>query len=196
MYFLYITTNKINNKRYVGLSKLNKPGVEKYLGSGKHLNRAIAKYGRENFSREIIAYYDNLSDVIAAEKSFILEHECHLSDEWYNIAVGFTTSGFKGKIQTEKHRIAMIELLKDKPRSNDSKLKQSITRKSKIANGDYSFNHHTAEQLKLIKTTGLNNKGRIHKKQLCCHCIKEYGPAPFARFHGDKCKSKSAQPQH
>ena len=54
--FIYITTNKINGKRYIGQRKFsnNHGGWKNYLGSGKLLNRAIKKYGIENFYRDIV----------------------------------------------------------------------------------------------------------------------------------------------
>jgi hypothetical protein len=57
---IYITTNLINGKQYIGLhSKNNKS----YLGAGTLLLKAIKKYGKENFSKEILKemvgeYYD------------------------------------------------------------------------------------------------------------------------------------------
>ena len=53
--FIYITTNHINGKKYIGQKKYDKYDYWKtYLGSGILLSRAINKYGRENFSKEII----------------------------------------------------------------------------------------------------------------------------------------------
>ena len=53
--FVYITTNHINGKKYIGQKRYDKANKWKsYLGSGIHLKRAINKYGSENFSKEII----------------------------------------------------------------------------------------------------------------------------------------------
>lgn len=52
--FIYKTTNLVNGKFYVGKC-MNDPR-ERYLGSGKLLKLAIAKYGEENFRREILQY--------------------------------------------------------------------------------------------------------------------------------------------
>lgn len=53
--FIYMTHNLVNGKRYIGKRKYDAAGrwVD-YLGSGVLLSRAIQKYGKENFRREII----------------------------------------------------------------------------------------------------------------------------------------------
>lgn len=48
---IYKTTNTVNGKIYVGQSIYDDPD---YLGSGKVIMYAIAKYGRENFTKEIL----------------------------------------------------------------------------------------------------------------------------------------------
>ena len=55
--FIYITTNMVNGKRYLGQKRfeLGKDWYS-YLGSGKYLKRAIKKYRRENFSRNIVCF--------------------------------------------------------------------------------------------------------------------------------------------
>lgn len=53
--FIYETTNLINGKKYIGKCIFNRQnGWKSYLGSGTYLKRAIEKYGKENFEREII----------------------------------------------------------------------------------------------------------------------------------------------
>jgi len=55
MAIIYITTNLINFKIYVGFYNGNNP---KYLGSGDLLLKAIKKYGRNNFRKEILEEFD------------------------------------------------------------------------------------------------------------------------------------------
>ena len=47
---VYLITNLINGKRYIGMDSKNNP---QYLGSGTLILKAIKKYGKENFKKEI-----------------------------------------------------------------------------------------------------------------------------------------------
>lgn len=51
--FIYKTINLITSKIYIGQ---HNGSYKNYLGSGVYLNRAIKKYGRNNFKKEIIEY--------------------------------------------------------------------------------------------------------------------------------------------
>lgn len=63
--YVYITTNLINGKKYIGSRKLNSPTLDSclkdaYLGSGKAFKLAVTKYGKNNFKKEIILICDNV----------------------------------------------------------------------------------------------------------------------------------------
>lgn len=67
MFFVYKTTNIINGKYYIGVHKTY--DIEDgYLGSGTILKKAIEKYGKENFSREILSYHDSYDSALKEEK--------------------------------------------------------------------------------------------------------------------------------
>ncbi|MDD2285627.1 MAG: GIY-YIG nuclease family protein [Paludibacter sp.] len=68
--FIYITTNMINGKKYIGQKKYMKHW-ENYLGSGVILRNAINKYGRDNFKREIIEDCITKEDLDRKEKYWI-----------------------------------------------------------------------------------------------------------------------------
>ncbi len=82
---IYKTTNLINGKIYVGQDKHNNPN---YIGSGDLIKRAITKYGKENFTKEILCVCENQLELDKQERYFI-NHLNSLNHEvGYNISVG------------------------------------------------------------------------------------------------------------
>ena len=67
-YLIYKTINIINKKYYIG-AHCTKNKNDDYLGSGVALNRAIKKYGKENFIREI------LHECSSKEEMYLLEEK-------------------------------------------------------------------------------------------------------------------------
>jgi len=53
MTYVYIITNKINGKKYIGSSRKSQID-ENYYGSGKVIKDALKKYGKNNFTRDIL----------------------------------------------------------------------------------------------------------------------------------------------
>ena len=90
MAILYLTTNKLDGKKYIGVDGKNNPD---YLGSGKYLKRAILKYGRENFTKEILFEFDSEADAYLKEIEIIHELNAVESEEYYNIHPGVTEDG-------------------------------------------------------------------------------------------------------
>jgi hypothetical protein len=86
MYFIiYKTTNNINKKYYIGAHKTNNIHDD-YLGSGVALKRAIKKYGRENFTKEILQICDDEKSMFERERELV---ECSLKDKkCYNMRNG------------------------------------------------------------------------------------------------------------
>ena len=87
--FIYITTNHVNGRQYIGQKKYDKSGKwKKYLGSGIALKNAIAKYGLESFSKEIIEECDSKELLDERERYWINYYNATKSDHFYNIAKG------------------------------------------------------------------------------------------------------------
>ena len=53
MAYVYIITNLVNGKKYVGSSRKTQID-ENYYGSGRLIVNALKKYGKENFTRDIL----------------------------------------------------------------------------------------------------------------------------------------------
>lgn len=82
---IYKTTNSITGRIYVGKEKRNNP---RYLGSGIIIKKAIKKYGRENFTKEILQICESKEEWLVAEKDWILKLKARDRLIGYNISVG------------------------------------------------------------------------------------------------------------
>ena len=85
--YIYKTTNKINQKIYIGKHQSSKYD-DKYFGSGKILGKAIEKYGIENFINEIIDIANTEEELNEKEKYYIKYYKDLYGKDCYNLANG------------------------------------------------------------------------------------------------------------
>jgi len=85
-HYIYLTTNLINGKRYIGkhFGELN----DSYLGSGNLIQKAIAKYGENNFKKDILYISSSAQENNQKEKEFISAFNAVKDDSFYNISPG------------------------------------------------------------------------------------------------------------
>ena len=82
---IYKTTNLVNGKWYIGKDERNRPW---YLGSGILLRKAVQKYGKENFRKEILDNAKTKEDLAELEKKIITETNAVNDPMSYNLAAG------------------------------------------------------------------------------------------------------------
>lgn len=93
--YIYLTTNKINGKKYIGLSSKTPEETKNYYGSGSLLTKAIKKYGKKNFEKEILENnIESLSLLCERERYYIDLYDAVKSTEYYNIEEGGISSSF------------------------------------------------------------------------------------------------------
>ncbi len=85
-YYIYLTTNLINGKKYIGqhYGELE----DNYLGSGSELKIDIKKYGKNNFSKIILEICNSYSELNQAECKWIKDLNAVQDENYYNIATG------------------------------------------------------------------------------------------------------------
>ena len=102
--YIYLTTNTINNKKYIGQHK-SKTFDNKYKGSGKILTQAFEKYGKENFKCEILKECFSKQELDEAEIEYINNFNCVKSNDFYNLKEGGSGGSQKGLIYIRKNNV-------------------------------------------------------------------------------------------
>jgi len=100
---VYKTTNILNGKIYVGKDESMKPH---YIGSGYILKKAIKKYGKDNFKKEVLESCISREDLEEREKFWIKELDATNHEVGYNIAEGGSGGNtYYGKSEDEMSEI-------------------------------------------------------------------------------------------
>ncbi len=106
MPIVYVTTNRINGRKYLGKCVHKKPS---YLGSGIAIRHAIKLYGRDNFTKEIIYESNSLDDVSNMERKLSMEWNVVDDVSWYNMKPGGTGGSLKGQRRSEETKRKISE---------------------------------------------------------------------------------------
>jgi hypothetical protein len=72
-YTVYETTNLVNGKFYIGVHKTVN-SHDAYLGSGEYIERAVKKYGRDNFVKVILRIFDTQQEAWDKENELVEVH--------------------------------------------------------------------------------------------------------------------------
>ena len=103
--FIYITTNMVNGKRYLGQKRFDEWNKWKtYLGSGKAFKNALKKYGKEKFSRNIVCFCYSEEELNKTEYDLSVFLNVVENQDWYNLEYGGNgCSGYHHTEETKKH---------------------------------------------------------------------------------------------
>lgn len=165
--FVYITTNIINGKQYIGSHSTDNL-EDGYLGSGRYFINSIKKYGKEKFKRKILEFYDSPEKAFLNEGVWIKEKDT-LKPNGYNTSKngGYSLPEWKekprkklgksvsksltGRKLSEKHKQALKEAWerrRENPMSDETKEKMSKAKKGKVP---WNKGAKTGERSKVIK---------------------------------------------
>jgi hypothetical protein len=112
-YIVYRTVNTINGRFYIGVHQTNHLD-DFYIGSGVLLKTAVRKYGKENFTREIIKICETEEEMFRMEEELVVTNDENPMS--YNVATGGRSGGnnrraFLMKTDSE-YRTTVIENIK------------------------------------------------------------------------------------
>lgn len=113
---VYCHTNKINGKRYIGITQ-NKPNRRWQNGYGykdrnSHFYNAIKKYGWENFEHIILEENLTRKEASEKEKYYIRLYNTNNENYGYNITSGGDNNFTRNKL-TEEQRINISNKTKE-----------------------------------------------------------------------------------
>lgn len=149
--YIYVTTNKVNGKKYIGQKKYDKNGKWKnYIGSGMALKNAVKKYGVSSFETEIINLAKTSAELNELEYEYTIKNNCVEDKTYYNLVHGGgTVTGLKFSKET-------IEVLSERMKGD----KNYFYGKRYFGkdNGFYGKNHSVASRAKM----SASHKGKAH----------------------------------
>lgn len=180
---IYKTINLLNNKIYIGQDYRNYP---KYLGGGQLIKKAIKKYGRENFKKEILEHCNSKEEMKSREIYWIQFYNSK-PPIGYNLSDGGeSTLGYKftkeqikrmKKVQTGiKHPTqsqTIQKLIKEgKWIGNHKGYKMSKESIKKISKANTGKKKHTEESKKKISEALKGSKYSEETKQKMSQALK------------------------
>lgn len=154
--YFYKITNLINNKFYYGVHKTNKLN-DNYLGSGLALGRSKKKYGKENFNKEILQFFDTYEECLAHE-ALIVNEEMVKNPMCYNMQTGGKggklseeskakiAAARKGKSLSIEHRAKIAAAGKGRLYTEESRIKRSNSLKGKVFTEEHLANMKVARE--------------------------------------------------
>jgi len=204
-YTVYKTTNTANDKIYLGVHKTEQIN-DSYLGSGMLLLKAVKKYGKDRFVKQILFVYSTAEEALEKEREIVDEEFVSRTDT-YNICIGGGAGGkgynglsFKGRKHTKE---SIEQMLENKPphklsvTGRDNLIEHNKTneeRKRKISN-TLSGRPKTEEHKQKISESMLSSDKRGRKginkgtkpNVECPYCDKQGSANNMSRWHFDNC---------
>lgn len=197
-FFLYKTTNTVNGHYYIGVhgtTRLN----DNYLGSGTQLKRAIKKYGRSVFVREILETFNTADEAYARELE-VVNSNLVRDPNCYNLTRGGRggTQILHGRPKSEEHRRKISEALSGRVMSeeNRAKLRHPKYRSTYIKSEEHLQHisealkgHKCSESVKIAiskarkgKIWIISKNGEGHKKLIDPDKFSEFEQKGYVKF--------------
>lgn len=158
LYTIYKITNLINQKYYIGKHKTNNI-YDEYMGSGILIQKAIKKYGKEHFKKEVLFVFNTEEEANIKEKEIIN----YKDSMCYNMNIG----GIGGFQYINENGLSLTPETIDKKRKawNEERKKHQS---EKMIGNDYAKNKNgirSDNQKKGDKIRSLKLKGKLQSKE-------------------------------
>ncbi len=147
-YYTYIIINLINEKQYIGDHSTNNLN-DGYLGSGQLIKKALKKYGKENFKKEVLELFETKQEAYNAQEKYINKYNT-LVPKGYNIDP-------KGGSRPTSEQINKKIGLGNKGKKLSERAKRQISKRTTGENNPM-YNHIYSETT--LKKMSENNSGK------------------------------------
>ena len=108
---VYLTTNKVNGKKYIGMDTKDNPS---YFGSGLIFKQAFSKYGKDNFEKIILERCESFEELCLCEKKWIEYYNAVKSNEFYNISDGGKGGNVKNYMSDDEFELFRLKISNSK----------------------------------------------------------------------------------
>lgn len=151
-YYVYLTTDSINNKKYIGYhyGDIN----DNYFGSGKKITEAIKNFGIENFNKQILEICSTSQECFEREKFWIKYYNAVESEDFYNIDRGGEGGWIGAHLYWKENKDKQEQILEKARAIGSSKPKthkQIEASKRNLENAQQFWKQHNKEHLELLK---------------------------------------------
>jgi group I intron endonuclease len=185
--YIYKITNIVNNKIYIGLKTSSVNETLDYFGSGRLINKAIDRYGKENFVKEILEEnIPNYQLLCEREIYWISYYKSTDRSIGYNITKG--GDGFKSN-HTQYSKNKIRDFFKGKSYEDiygDEAELQKLKRKKTTRTPE----QYKESGQKISKKLKGVLKGPCRTSE-CPHCHIIGGSNVMQRWHFENCKTKN-----
>ncbi len=175
-HYIYIITNLTNKKQYIGEHSSNTE--DEYMGSGLLIKKALKKYGRKNFKKEILEFFPSKKEAFDSQGRYI--KQCNTlvpngynidknggtrpSLEFINEKISNKNKGIK-RNEDSKKKLSQIMTGEKNPMYKHVYLSETLLKMSNnnrgINNPMYGKKQKNESKLKIGKA----NKGRIKTEE-------------------------------
>lgn len=162
---IYKITNNVNGKLYIGKDALDR---NDYYGSGKLIKRAIKKYGKNNFKKEIIDKCKTVEQLNRKEKFWIKKLNSRIP-LGYNIEEGGNGgASFTGNHHTNETKIKISKALLGKKFSKERRKNISKGKLGKSIDGSSrrGLLHSDEHKKRISKSLSGRKLTKIHKQNI------------------------------
>tara|TARA_R110000796_G_C14367699_1_gene413604 strand:+ start:54 stop:716 length:663 start_codon:yes stop_codon:yes gene_type:complete len=128
---IYLTTNLTNGRKYIGKDRNN---LKSYLGGGTGIRKAIKKYGRVNFKKEILETCSSIEELSIKEIEYLIKYDACNNPLFYN-----KTNKSYGAIYGRKglpHTKETKKKISEAQKNNKNALGHTKNKESKIKIGE------------------------------------------------------------